>query len=41
MKKVILTTVVVWSLVSTGLSYGIQGEVSSESFPSPVMELTS
>ncbi|WP_255321750.1 hypothetical protein [Francisella halioticida] len=39
MKKVILTTVVALSFVSTGFSYGAFGQASSNSFPSPVLEL--
>ncbi|WP_257786352.1 hypothetical protein [Francisella uliginis] len=41
MKKVILTTVVILSLTSTGFSYGALGQVSSGSFPPPVMQLAS
>ncbi|MEY8765720.1 MULTISPECIES: hypothetical protein [Francisella] len=39
MKKVILTASIVLSLISTGFSYGIATQVSSSSFPPPVMQL--
>ncbi|WP_281062962.1 hypothetical protein [Francisella sp. LA112445] len=39
MKKVILTTVIVLSLISTGFSYSAFDQVSSSSFPPPVMQL--
>lgn len=39
MKKVILSTAVTLSLVSTGFSYGLATQVSSGSFPPPVMQL--
>ncbi|MED7818320.1 MULTISPECIES: hypothetical protein [unclassified Francisella] len=39
MKKVILSTTVTLGLVSTGFSYDIATQVSSSSFPPPVMQL--
>ncbi|MED7820381.1 MULTISPECIES: hypothetical protein [unclassified Francisella] len=41
MKKVILSTVIVLSLISTGFSYSAFGQVSRGSFPPPVMQLAS
>ncbi|WP_268746173.1 hypothetical protein [Candidatus Francisella endociliophora] len=41
MKKVILTSAIVLSLVSTGFSYGIATQVSGNSFPPPIMQLAS
>ncbi|MED7818327.1 MULTISPECIES: hypothetical protein [unclassified Francisella] len=39
MKKTILTAVILFGLISTGFSNSIGYEVSSASFPPPVLEL--
>ncbi|ASG68872.1 hypothetical protein CDV26_11245 [Francisella halioticida] len=39
MKKVILAILIVFGLISTSFSYGVATQVSSGSFPPPVLQL--